>query len=158
MEQFKVEMARRKDFAFFWRPYDGETLQDVFLRLRDFLDTIHRDANIEKKHVVVVCHGETMWAWRVILEYWMPWDLRYGMNAHNLQTKIHNCRIIQYSRNASGQLADHFTQVRFVSPKDPMDPAKNRDWQPIVRPVWNDTKLLAHVEQFPRFIGVKQVT
>jgi len=50
MKRFGHEIHLRKEHAFFWRPADGETLQDVFLRVCDLITTLHREC--EKMHDV----------------------------------------------------------------------------------------------------------
>ncbi len=151
IKRFGETLNDRKELAFFWRPSDGETLQDVFSRLRDFGSTLARDCS--SMDVVVVCHGEVMWIERTLLEYWTPYDLRREMKSENPQTKIHNCRIIQYSRELeSGELAQKIANVRFINPMAPEDPETNRDWQPVRRPLLNDQQLLSFAESHQRFL------
>src|SRR3989344_3329099 len=96
-ERYGDTMGLRKEHALFWRPGgDGETMLGVLVRYRDLVDTMHREC--ENMHVIVVTHGELMWAARYVHEYWMPYDLRDAMLHRTSQTDMHNCRIIQYSR------------------------------------------------------------
>ena len=139
------------NFAYFWRPHDGETLQDVFLRGRDFVSTLDREA--EHTHVVCVTHGETMYVFRAIFEYLMPDELRAAMVDIDRRTDMRNCRAIQY--RCGGQAEErYFSHVRFVDPSAPDDPATNTAWIPIERTLLTDDELLASVEAFPRFFDV----
>lgn len=141
----------RDDDVFYWRPPDGETLQDVCQRLRDMTNTLHREC--ADAHVLMVCHGETMWAWRTLLEYWSSHDLAHAMRIRDDRTRHLNCRIIQYSRyDASGRDREKLCRVRFVNPVLPDDPHYNQDWLPIQRKTYTHEQLLVHAENFPRFL------
>ena len=154
MKLYGAEAGRRKEFALYWRPDTGETMQDVVNRLRDFTDTMHREC--ERKHVVVVCHGETMWAFRTILEYWTGQQLRNAMLTHDDRTDIHNCRIIQYSRVLDDEhRATRLTRVRFVDPINPADESRNLDWQKIKRPLYTSDQLLELAEAEKRFLAAE---
>jgi broad specificity phosphatase PhoE len=142
--------------AFFWRPADGETLQDVFQRTRDMMNTLHREC--EDKDVLIVCHGEVMRVWRMILEYWTPRELVSQTKNRDLQTRNLNCRIIQYTRHQVERpkgylpLSRRLEWVRFVNPMAPEDPQTNRDWRPIKRRLFSHEELLEYVSTFPRFL------
>jgi broad specificity phosphatase PhoE len=145
--RFKEAVAKREEWAFFWRPGDGETLQDVFVRVKDLLATLHREHS--DKHVVLVTHGETMWVLRMLLEYWSPHRLKEEMLRDDSQTHIHNCRIIEYVRDEDER---HLSRVRFIDAENPHDPTRNRDWEPIVRPILSDNELLDYVNQYPHYL------
>lgn len=150
-ERFEHELRFRKDHAFFWRPTDGETMQDVFMRTRDMTASLHRDC--ADKRVLIVTHGETMWVWRTVLERLMPMQLRELMLSEDDRMWIHNCRLIEYSREQDdGTLAPRFVRMRFVNPGDPEDPKTNWDWQPIPRRTWSHADLVSFAQQFPLFI------
>lgn len=153
MRLFRRELDLRRQFALFWAPpgAGSESLMDVFLRLRDL------DTTLEKRcsgmNVVLVCHGETMYAERFLREYWLPRDLRAAMESKDKRFDIHNCRIIQYSRfDAEGKEFPYYVRLRFIDPRDPMDPKRNADWMPIVRPVFSDDQLLEYASLHPRFL------
>lgn len=145
--RFKEAVAKREEWAFFWRPGDGETLQGVFLRVKDLLATLHREHS--DKHVVLVTHGETMLVLRMLLEYWTPHRLKQEMLNDDPQTHIHNCRIIEYARSEDDT---HLTGVRFIDAENPHDPKRNRGWKPIVKPILSDGELLDYVGQYPHFL------
>lgn len=153
IKRFGDTLNERKERAFFWRPSDGETLQDVFLRVRDFAGTLTRDCPF--MDVVVVCHGEVMWVERTLLEYWTPHDLSAHMTGHDPKTYVSNCRIIQYTREQdNAEPAQRIVRVRFIDPTDPNNPEKNLDWQPIKRPLLSDADLLRFAEKHPRYLDV----
>lgn len=148
---FQNELDYRKDYAFFWRPSNGETMQDVFLRTRDMLATLHREC--EDKQVLMVNHGETMWVWRTVLERWLPAQLRDAMLSHDDRIWIHNCRIIQYTRfREDGTLAPRLVRMRMVNPSDPENPDVNLPWTPIERKRWSHTGLREYAEGHPCFM------
>jgi broad specificity phosphatase PhoE len=142
-----------EDDAFFWRPPGGEALYNVFLRLRDMCTTLHREC--EDTHVLMVTHGETMWAWRALIEYWTPQQLAAHMAVRNHKTRHINCRIIQYSRfDALGNDVGKLCRVRFVNPSLPDDPKWNQDWMPFSRPTYTHEELLKLCESHLRFLDV----
>ena len=147
--KFSEVLEKQHEFAYFWRPHDGETLQDVFLRGRDFVGTLERQC--EHMHVVCVTHGETMYVFRAIFEYLMPDQLRAAMSDSDTRTDMRNCRAIQYRRGVHATREEYFSHVRFVDTSAPDDPGTNTDWIPIDRTLFSDKELLASVEAFPRF-------
>lgn len=150
-ERYGEEMGLRKEHAFFWRPSDGETMQDVFDRYRDLVGTMHREC--EQMHVIVVTHGELMWAARALHEYWSPQDLREAMLDRQSQTGMHNCRIIQYGRMMRNEIvASRLVGVRFIDSMAPDDSTRNLDWQRIERPTFSSDDLLCFAERYPHFL------
>lgn len=148
---FQTELKLRKEHAFFWRPTNGETLQDVFSRLRDMTGTLHRECS--NKRVLVVSHGETMWVWRTILERMLPQELRAAMLSNDDRIWIHNCRVIEYTRlSEDGTLEPRFVRFRFVNTADPNDPDSNTGWMPLTRRTWTHAELLEFVSTFKTFL------
>lgn len=148
---FAEELRLRKDHAFFWRPTNGETLQDVFMRTRDITASLHRDCSDKK--VLIVSHGETIWVWRTVLERLMPMQLREMMLSNDDRIWIHNCRLIEYTREREdGTLASRFVRMRFVNPENPDDPKTNLGWHEIPRPKWSHQDLIEFARKFPTFI------
>lgn len=138
--------------AFFWMPPGGESLQGVMQRLHDLLTTT-LSHECHDKHVFITTHGETMWAWRVLLEHWTPQMLVQTQAERSTKTKHINCRIIQYSRfTDSGEDTGKFCRVRFIDPSRPDDPDWNQDWMPIVKPVYTHAQLRAIAEQHKQLL------
>jgi len=151
MEFFREDLARREKFALFWAPPGGESMKQVFLLLRDWEGTLHRECT--NMHVLAVCHGETMWAERYLREYWVPRDLSRAMQSNDRRFKILNCRIIQYSReDQNGVLQPRFARVRFIDPRDPENAETNHDWLPVQRKLFSSNDLLEYASSFDRFL------
>lgn len=86
---------RRKNDPLYWTPPNGESIADVAEnRVRNVLDTLHREAAGET--VVAVTHGETMQAFRLILERMSDAEF-VAMSEDKAQT-IKNCEVIHYAR------------------------------------------------------------
>ncbi|KKW24888.1 MAG: Phosphoglycerate mutase domain-containing protein [Candidatus Kaiserbacteria bacterium GW2011_GWB1_52_6] len=155
MRIFRKELRRRETDAFFWTPRDGESLLQVQGRLRQFLDMLNRQCS--QCHAYISSHGETMWAGRSLHEYWMPEELAQRMlnEDKDLQNKMLNCRIVQYSRqkdDASAELDDHICRVRLINPMRPDDSTTNLDWQPVRRREFDPEELRAYVNQFKHYL------
>ena len=102
--------------------------------------------------VIVTCHGELMWAFRLRFERLS--QLRYReMQAENCaQQKIQNGQIIVYSRRCpeTGTLHKHFRFMRFVCPWD-ISRSGGDGWFPIERSGGlTGAELLRQARSFPR--------
>lgn len=125
-------MQRRKRSAFFWRPPEGESLADVEQRIRQFLSTLEREAS--SHNAVVVCHGEVMWMFRFILESMSLERFIELDESEEPFDKIHNCQIIQYTREDvenDNQVGSRYEFMRSVCPWD--QTKSSNDWQKIER-------------------------
>jgi len=92
---YKWNSQKEKQDPLYWRPPGGESIQDVAEnRVRNFLDTLHRECGDHT--VVAVTHGEFMRAARIILE--RVSDELYDEWENSNEEKIHNCMILQYSK------------------------------------------------------------
>lgn len=80
----------RDDFStFYYRIPDGESGADVFDRVSNFLDTLHRDFEKEKfpKNILIVTHGLTL---RLFLMRWFHWTVEEFEKLRNPK----NCQIV----------------------------------------------------------------
>ena len=80
----------RDDFStFYYRIPDGESGADVFDRISNFLDTLHRDFEKENfpKNVLIVTHGLTL---RLFLMRWFHWTVEEFEKLRNPK----NCQIV----------------------------------------------------------------
>ena len=94
---YKLNAQKMDLDPLYWRPPGGESVQDVAdNRVRNFLDTLHRECSDQT--VVAVAHGEFNKANRVVLE--RITDEEFMADEVNPLRKIHNCQIIQYSKDA----------------------------------------------------------
>src|SRR5262245_8607843 len=142
------DMRRRELDAFFWAPPNGESMATLYLRIDRVLDTLHRECS--DKRVLIVCHGEVMWAFRVRLERMSQEDYRLLDQSSDPQLKIHNCQVLHYTRRdpQTGLVAAHLNWLRSVCP---WDAARSNDaWRRIQRQRCSNRDLLAIVEQTPR--------
>jgi NAD+ kinase len=141
-----AESLRVKDTdPFYWIPPNGESIAQLTNRLRPILNTLHRECS--DKRVVIVCHGEVMWAFRFILER-MSIDRWQGLEgSREPGVKIFNCQVLHYTRRnpGSGKLADHLDWLRSVSPADPSNSGPG--WETIKRHRYSNVELLAQAEQ-----------
>ena len=127
---------------FFWSPPNGESLAQLCLRIDRVLTTLHRDGG--DKRVILVCHGEVMWAFKIRLERLSKErfkDLHLSDDARN---KIHNCQILHYTRRnpMTGELVEHLNWFRSIRTGEPPDFG---GWEQIVRKQYSNEELLVMV-------------
>jgi NAD+ kinase len=115
------------------------------------LNTLHRECS--DRRVLVVCHGEVMWAFRVRLERMPQERYRELDQSPDQRIKIHNCQILHYTRRdpVSGELGPHLNWLRSVCPWDPG--RSGNEWQPIRRVSYSNADLLAVVAKTPPLRG-----
>ncbi len=129
---------------FNFRPDRGESFADIAdIRWQIFLSTLHREC-CKMDAVLVVNHGDNMWAARSIHERWTPQDFENnrGVEAHG---KISNCALLHYTRinPKTGEEVPYLGWYRICCPwKDPQPTA----WTPIVRKRYNSSELLNQVQ------------
>ncbi len=136
---------------FFWRPPNGEHMQALSLRLNRVLQTLHRECS--DKRVIIVCHGEVMWAFRVMLERMSQEQYKELHLSKDPSVRINNCQIHHYTRRnpVSGELAKHADWMQVIRPTS--QPVEVRDWVKIERPVYSNDELLDSLEHHPRYLS-----
>lgn len=113
---FPHSMRAREVSPLRWRPDGGEALlSEVFLRFRNWLDTLHREQS--NRRVLAVTHGELMWVARYVIEKMLPEE--WEAADHDTSQRIYNCDILWYSR---------------VNPQNPDDVSKYMKWRRFIRP------------------------
>jgi len=144
------EMNRRERDGFFHAPPGGECMADVCLRINWILNTLHRECS--DKRVIIVCHGEVMWSFRVKLERLTQQEYCRLDKSENPYDKINNCQILHYTRRdpVSGRLEANLNWMRSICPTD-LSKSSN-DWQAISRPRFTNDDLMSEVERVPRII------
>jgi len=100
-ERYSSSLKMRKIEPFFWSPPNGESFDHLILRIRDFVDSLHRS---ETTNVIVVCHGEVMKAIRVILCGMTPDQYAEMEFSKDPLKRIHNCQIDHYTRRGPKSL------------------------------------------------------
>jgi NAD+ kinase len=155
-ERYAEELRRRELDTFFWAPPGGESMASLCLRIDRVLNTLHREC--AERRVILVCHGEVMWAFRVRLERMSQEHYRELDLARDPRLKLHNCQVLHYTRRdpLSGTVAPHLNWRRSVCPWDAS--LSENDWQPIVRPSYSNEDLLAVAERTPRLRGPLRTT
>ena len=152
-----VMQRKIRDGALLWCPPNGERLLTVRNRVGIFLDRLHRESFDQK--VVVVCHGEVMWVFRMVLER-LTAERFYELEAsEEPKDRIHNCQILHYSRRnpdpSDGRRQED--SIRWMRSVCPWDASRStNDWQRIVRPLFSNAQLLELVEATPRLINAKK--
>ena len=129
-----------------WTPLGGEGLATVATtRVHGFFGELHH-LNDEVENIIVVCHGEIILSIRHRVERISMEEMHRIMMSQNPYDKIHNCQIIEYTRqnpfDQDEQPREHFTWRRSVCPWD-THLSTNR-WREIVRPTYTNEELLAN--------------
>jgi len=140
------DVLRRRDIEpFFWRPPNGESFTQLCLRQDRVLHTMHRECS--DKNVILVCHGEVMWAYRIRLERMSQVRFRELHLSENPNDRIHNCQIFHYTRRdpTTGKLARHANWVRWIRPTE--EPIHTSDWWEIKRPQYTNKELITITER-----------
>ncbi len=140
LAQFKRNLAMRHVEPFLWKPINGESFIELGARINLVLDALHR--KYSDKRVILVCHGEVMWSFRVAIER-MPQHIFKDLHlSKDQQHRIHNCQVIHYSRRdpKTGEIAPYANWMRIVRPTN--RPAEDFGWQEIKRPAYSNDDLL----------------
>ncbi len=146
-ERFQESLKEREIDPFYWTPPNGESLAELCIRIDRMIDTLHRECN--GKNVIIVCHGEVMWAFRVRLERIPQETFRLLDSSKNPFHRIHNCQVIHYTRqnpkDPGASPSRHLDWMRSICPWD--DRLADAPWQSIHRRSYNNRELLDRVEK-----------
>ena len=144
-ERFQDAMEERRIDPFYWTPPNGESMAELCLRIDRVIHTLHREC--EGKNVIIVCHGEVMWAFRVRMERMSQETFQMLDKSKKPFDRIHNCQVIHYTRmnpRVTGESpAPYLNWMRSICPWDPVL-SRNR-WQTISRTRYSNTDLLDRV-------------
>lgn len=146
-EKFGDAMRMRLIEPFFWRPPNGESFAGLCLRLDRVLLTLHRECS--EKRVIIVCHGEVMRAFRVLIERMPQQRFKELYLSKKKEDGVFNCEVFHYTRRDpdTGNIAEHANWMRRVRPNDV--PAWTTGWQKIERPRYSNDDLLKIVSASP---------
>ena len=146
-DKFKDALEMRLIEPFFWRPPNGESFAELCLRLDRVLQTLHRECN--NKRVIIVCHGEVMRAFRVLLERMPQQKFKELYLSKEKEDRIYNCEIIHYTRRdpETNQIGDYANWMRRIRPSE--TPIWNTGWQKIERPKYSNEDLSKIVSETP---------
>jgi len=136
----------------YWCPPGGESIAEVGdCRVHGLLDTLHREAS--EKNIIVVTHGEFMWASMLRIERWS--DEEFVKNDKDPRYKIHNGMVLHYTRinPKTGEQASKLKWVRKAYPYYNRTSAKWEmvvsDWQKFDRQELSNEDLLTAVNFHP---------
>lgn len=151
LERFGDHERHKTRDGKYWAPPGGESIAEVALRFGRILDTLHRECS--DKRVVIVSHGELMWAARLRLERMSDERFQELDASTEPADRIRNCQVIHYTRRdpVTQLLERRYGWMRSVCPWDPNPKADG--WQEIVRPAYGNRELLEHVARYPRQVS-----
>lgn len=89
---FKIKKSNPLD----WCPPNGERMRDVIIRVRQFVDILHRQHS--SNNIIIVCHGEVIHAFKILIEEMNQFEYNDFCNSKNPYDAINNCQIIHYTR------------------------------------------------------------
>lgn len=150
-DKFGEALLARERQPYFWAPPNGESFMALCLRVDRILATLHRECG--DKRVIIVCHGEVMWAFRLRLERMSQERFRELHISEKSEDRIHNCQILHYSRRdpVTSQPAQYLNWLRMIRPTD-AEPILS-DWSKIERPRYSNEDLLARAERVPVLVS-----
>ncbi|EFA86670.1 phosphoglycerate mutase domain-containing protein [Heterostelium album PN500] len=150
-EKFGHEMELRKRDSFFWAPPGGESIANICTRVEHTFTTLRREC--ANKRVVIVCHGEIMWAFRVRLERLSQIRFHQLQSSKDPRDQIHNTSILWYTRvhPKTGEIFPYFKFLRSVCPWRPEYSAPG--WLEFDRPVYTNEELMESVRTVPRYVN-----
>lgn len=145
--KFGEALRGRDRQPYFWAPPNGESFMALCLRVDRILATLHRECG--DKRVIIVCHGEVMWAFRLRLERMSQERFRELHLSEESVDRIHNCQILHYSRRhpKHGNIDPYLNWLRMIRPTD--EEPILVDWSEIKRPRYDNKQLLERVERIP---------
>lgn len=146
-KRFGEALKMRDVEPFFWRPLNGESLAQLCIRIDRVIATLHRECS--DKQVILVCHGEVMWAFRVMLERMSQQRFRELHLSKDPLDRLHNCQVLHYTRRDphTGRVGKYANWMRTIRPVE--DPVWGSGWQEIQRPVYSNDELHAVVKEYP---------
>jgi len=148
--RFAEDLRRRKIDSFYWTPPGGESLAQLCRRLDRVIGTLHREC--ADKKVIMVCHGEVMWAMRVRLERMTQDRFQELDSSKDPFDKIHNCQILHYSRinPETDEISPYLDWLKSVCPTDTT--LSKNEWEKIERKRFTNEELLDIVNQYPQIV------
>lgn len=109
-KKFERNLFQREASDFHWIPQNGESISTVCERASNFLHRI-LDNNINRD-VVIVTHGEFIWALRIVLGEITPKEYE----KLHIEKPLYNCQIVEFSH----MIGDMFySNVRHYVPSAP---------------------------------------
>jgi len=149
--EYAHELVRRERDLFYWQPPGGESVAGMCMRVDRFLKSIERSC--AGLRVIVVCHGNIMEGFRIILEKLTQHSWIRLRDSADPSDKIHNCQIFWYSRRDPKTRVVR-SNIKFCKSICPWDTSKSRnDWEHVVQPSFSNQDLLEHVQTIPQLVN-----
>lgn len=137
----------------YWTPPSGESIANTAEnRVRNLLSTMHRENAGD--NVLLVTHGEFIWATRLGLERWS--DEEFMKRDDDPAERVHNCTVLHYTR-INPETGDVASKLRWVRRAWPVEmngewTMKVNPWEEFDRPYYSNAELLAKAEDNRRFL------
>lgn len=155
-DEYERDFARhhrqRQINRFYWAPEGGESIAQMCERLHGgILSTLHRENG--KGNVIIVCHGEIMWGFRILLEKLTGDDFIRLDSSRHPYDEMHNCQILEYSRSNPDrpeEIRPYPGWKRSVCPWN--QELSSNSWQEIVRPCLTNLDLMRRADTQRRFL------
>jgi broad specificity phosphatase PhoE len=143
------ELAREELDPFYHAPPGGESIASVCMRVARVISHLRQTCSGYK--VLLVCHGNIMWGFRISLESIK--QAEFLRMIQDPQEKIHNCQILHYSRRNpfNGIVESDINWMRSICPWDEK-PAQS-SWHRIARRTFNNADLLSLVAHIPQAVN-----
>lgn len=154
MGRFADAMARHEREGVYWRPDGGERLVSLAQPIFWMFDTLHRECS--NKRVIMVCHGEFMHMFRILLERVPPEEYPSWYAPDSRDWKIPNGGMMHYTRRdpETGVKAPYMNWARSFIPDRTLSSASAwTPWRRIIRKLYSNADLLAIAAQYPRDIA-----
>lgn len=141
--RYAQNKAYRDSDPLYWAPPAGESIANVAEnRVRNILSTLHRENAAE--NVLMVTHGEFMWATRLVLERWS--DEEFLRRDEDKSETIHNCTVLHYTsvNPVTGETGTKLNRVRRAWPVqvDGEWTMYVGEWEEFTRPYLTGAQLL----------------
>ncbi len=117
LQKFREALEMREVEPFFFTPPNGESMNDVLLRVRDFVDSLYRS---RARDVIAVCHGEVAKVIRMIFFGYTPMEYAEMEFSKDPAKRIHNCQIDHYTRYNpdTHECSDRIEWFRYYRPSE----------------------------------------
>lgn len=149
-KKFVKDFESKDINPFYWAPPRGESFAELCLRITHILNTLHRECSGQR--IILVCHGEIIWAFRVILERITVEQYLELDKSKTPIHRIHNGQVVHFSRinPKTGKQEKYVNWVRSICPNNPE--LSLNQWQEIIRPTYSNQELLDLVNKTKRLI------
>ena len=145
------EDQRRRRHGLYFAPSGGESLASVIIRVDLIL--AYLNGRYPGRRVLMVCHGELMWAFRLRFEKLNQIQYRDMADVARGDERIHNGSVLRFSRQdpGSGAIHDHFRFMQLATPWHADEAKRRPQWRTFRPNSYSNGELLDLVNRFPRY-------